>query len=54
MEFRNGYRKMGLFLSYLGVDYEVFCMGEHFDADTFKAMMKIIQVEGLDPRYFTK
>lgn len=51
---RNGYRETGLFLSYLGVDYEVFCMGENFDADTFKAMMKTIQVEGFDPRYFTK
>lgn len=51
---RNGYRETGLFLSYLGVDYEVFCMGERFDTDTFKAMMKTIQVEGFDPRYFTK
>lgn len=51
---RNGYRETGLFLSYLGVDYEVFCMGERFDTDTFKAMMKTIQVEGFAPRYFTK
>lgn len=51
---RNGYRETGLFLSYLGVDYEVFCMGENFDTDTFKAMMKTIQVEGFNPRYFTK
>lgn len=51
---RNGYRETGLFLSYLGVDYEVFCMDEHFDIATFKAMMKTIQVEGFDPRYFTK
>lgn len=54
MELRNVYRETGLFLSYLGVDYEVFCMGEHFDTDTFKAMMKTIRVEGVDPRYFTK
>lgn len=51
---RNGYRETGLFLSYLGVDYEVFCMGDSFDIDTFKAMMKTIQVEGFNPRYFTK
>lgn len=51
---RNGYRETGLFLSYLGVDYEVFCMGEGFDPDSFKAMMKTIQVKGFNPRYFTK
>lgn len=51
---RNGYRETGLFLSYLGVDYEVFCMGDHINIDTFKAMMKTIQVEGFNPRYFTK
>lgn len=51
---RNGYRETGLFLSYLGVDYEVFCMGDSFPIDTFKAMMKTIQVEGFHPRYFTK
>lgn len=51
---RNGYHETGLFLSYLGVDYEVFCMDEHFDIDTFKAMMKTIQVDGFNPRYFLK
>lgn len=51
---RNGYQETGLFLSYLGVNYEVFCMGNHFDTDTFKAMMKTIPVEGFKPRYFTK
>lgn len=51
---QNGYRETGLFLSYLGVDYEVFCMGERFDMDTFKAMMKTIQVKGFDPKYFIK
>ena len=50
---RNGYRETGLFLSYLGVDYEVFCMREHFSQETFKAMMKTIKVEGFEPRYFT-
>lgn len=51
---RNGYRETGLFLSYLGVDYEVFCMEEDFDAEMFKAMMETIQVEGFHPRYFRK
>lgn len=48
---RNGYRETGLFLSYLGVDYEVFCMGNHFDINAFQAMMKTIPVEGFYPRY---
>lgn len=51
---RNGYRETGLFLSYLGVDYEVFCIGDCFDIITFKNMMKTIQVENFNPRYFTK
>lgn len=51
---RNGYRETGWFLSYLGVEYEVFCMGEAFDADAFQAMMKTIPVEGFDPHFFTK
>ena len=51
---RNGYRETGLFLTYLGVDYEVFSTGECFDIDNFKGMMKTIRVKGFDPRYFTK
>ncbi len=51
---RNGYQETGLLLSYLGVDYEVFCMGDNFDINIFKAMMKNIQVDGFNPRYFTK
>lgn len=51
---RNGYQETGLFLSYLGVDYEVFCMSDNFDIDTFKAMMKTIQVQGFDPKYFIR
>lgn len=43
----TGYNETGLFLSYLGVDYEVFCMGNSFNCDTFKAMMKTIQVAAL-------
>lgn len=49
---RNGYKETGLYLSYLGVDYEVFCMEEEFDTEEFKEMMRTIQVEGFDPKYF--
>lgn len=49
---RNGYKETGLFLTYLGVDYEVFCMDKDFEAEVFKAMMKTIQVKGFNPRYF--
>ena len=51
---RNGYRETGLFLSYLGVDYEVFCMDEEFEPEVFKAMMRTIRVSGFNPRYFYK
>ncbi len=51
---RNGYRETGLFLSYLGVDYEVFCMDEDFEPEAFKKMMQTIQVEGFHPKYFCK
>lgn len=49
---KNGYQETGLFLSYLGVDYEVFCMDDHFDINDFKELMKIIQVDGFEPKYF--
>lgn len=51
---RNGYKETGLFISYLGVDYEVFCMDEDFEPEVFRAMMKTIRVEGFNPRYFYK
>lgn len=51
---RNGYGETGLFLSYLGVDYEVFCMGDGFDAERFRAMMRTVPAEGFAPQYFTK
>lgn len=50
----NGYLPTGHFLSYLGVDYEILCMEEHFDFYTFKEMMSMLKVEGFVPRYFTK
>lgn len=46
--------KRGLFLSYLGVDYEVFCMGDDFEPQEFKELMKEIQVEEFEPEYFNK
>lgn len=51
---RNVYTETGLFLSYLGVDYEVLCIGNDFIIDDFKEMMKTIQIEGFNPKYFTK
>lgn len=51
---RCGYRDTGWFLSYLGVDYEVFCMGDGFDIDAFRAMLSTIRVEGFHPHYFRK
>lgn len=51
---RNGYKETGLFLSYLGVDYEVFCMDDDFEPETFRAMMKTIHIDGFDPKYFRK
>lgn len=50
---RNGYKETGLFLSYLGVECEVFCMGDSFEPEVFKAMMKTIRVKDFHPRFFT-
>ena len=51
---KNGYKETGLFLSYLGVDYEVFCMGSDFEPQEFKDMMAEVRVEGFEPKYFNK
>lgn len=51
---RHGYRETGLFLSYLGVDYEVFCMDEAFDEAGFKAMMSTLKIDGFKPKYWRK
>lgn len=51
---RNGYKETGLFLSYFGVDYEVFCMSDDFNEEDFKEMMKTIKIEGFAPKYFRK
>lgn len=49
---RNGYQETGLFLSYLGVDYEVFCMDTAFDVELFQEMMSTLNIDGFNPRYF--
>jgi len=49
---KNGYKPVGEFLSYLGVDYEILCMDEKFDFELFKEMMSSLRVEGFSPRYF--
>ena len=51
---RNGYKETGLFLSYLGVDYEVFYMGDVFEPQEYKELMKEIRVDGFEPEYFNK
>lgn len=51
---RNGYKETGTFLTYLGVDYEVFSMDKDFEPEVFKEMMKTIQVNGFNPKYFYK
>ncbi len=49
---KNGYNETGMFLSYLGVDYEVLCMDEDFCSEVFKELMGNIRVDGFEPRYF--
>ena len=51
---RNGYRETGLFLSYFGVDYEIFCMDDDFQEEEFKAMMKTIRVKDFCPTCFRR
>ena len=51
---RNGYRETGQFLTYRGVDYEVFCMEEDFDPGEFAAMLNTISLEGFHPVFFRK
>lgn len=49
---RNGYKETGKFISYLGIDYEIFCKQEQFDFDSFQQMMKGFHIEGFNPQYF--
>lgn len=49
---RNGYKPTGHFLSYFGVDYEIFCMDDKFSIALFQEMMATNAPEGSKPRYF--
>lgn len=51
---RNGYHETGHFLSYLGVDYEIFSMDEDFILEPFQELMSTLHIPGFDPVYFTK
>lgn len=50
---RCGYKPTGQFLSYLGVDYEVLCMDDAFDAPAFRALMASVRIDGFHPTWFT-
>lgn len=49
---RNGYKPCGRFLSYLGVDYEIFCMNDAFDFEAFQEMLSKLKIDGFHPVYF--
>ena len=49
----NGYRPTRQFLTYMGVDYEVLCTEDDFDAASFRSLLKDIRIEGFHPVYFT-
>jgi hypothetical protein len=49
---RNGYMATGHFLSYLGVDYEIFCMADNFDFEMFRELMMEIKIKDFNPFYF--
>ena len=49
---RNGYRPTGYGLTYLGVDYEILCVGPSFDFEAFQGLMKQIRISGFKPRYY--
>lgn len=51
---RCGYQETGLFLSYLGVDYEVLCMDDGFSPKAFQAMLGKLRIDGFHPRWFGK
>ena len=37
----------------MGVDYEVLCTEDDFDAVSFRSLLKDIRIEGFHPVYFT-
>lgn len=48
---KNGYQETGLFISYLGVTYEVLSMDKTLDIDDFKKMLADINIKGFNPIY---
>lgn len=51
---KNGYKPTGHFLSYLGVDYEIFCTDKTFDLYEFRELMSRLNIDGFHPKYFEK
>lgn len=51
---RNGFNETGLFLTYLGVDFEVMSMDGIFAPETFKEMLSLFKANGFNPKYFEK
>lgn len=51
---RNGYRETGLFVSYMGIDYEVFSMSDDFDPQAYKDMLGEMDIIKHPLTYFTK
>lgn len=51
---RGGYWETGIFMHYLGVDYEVMCSSGELDEEKFRRFMGHIRVDGFNPTYFRK
>lgn len=49
---KNGFRKTGWGLAYMGVQYEIFCMNRPFRIDSFKAMLNNLPIRDFSPQYF--
>lgn len=50
---KKGYKETVIFLSYLGVNYELMCSSDSkFDEDEFKQMLESLKIDGFKPRYF--
>lgn len=51
---RNGFKVTGLFLNYLGENYEVLSLEDDFDKAGFKEMMGTIELDGFKSEFFEK
>lgn len=49
---QNGYQETGLYLTYLGVSYEVLCRDRNFDEASFRALLATLRIDGFAPQYF--